>query len=237
MKWNTAISTDTDGEHIIRGQKLSNLMQNHTFTEVVFLLMVKRFPTEGERKLFNMLLISSAEHGVAAPSVFSARVAASVGNTVNAALAAGLLASGQWHGGAVEACAKLLESEVTAEHVVAQVLEGTLRLPGFGHKTYKDVDPRAEMLLDTAIAGNISGQHTKKALEIRDLLKTAGKPLLINIDGAMAALLCDMGFSSKIVNGVFLLGRVSGILAHIDEELTNEKPYRRLDAEDITYTG
>jgi len=237
MKWRTAISTDKDGEHYIRGEKLSDLMQQRTFTEVAFLLTQKRFPSAAEARLFDMLLVSSVEHGVAAPSIFSARTAASVGNPLNAALAAGLLASGQWHGGAVEGCAKLLQSDTSAEDLVATALAGESRLPGFGHKVYKDVDPRAELLIHEAQTLSLAGTATAKARAMVEALKTQGKPLPLNIDGAMAALLSDLGFDWRITNGCFLLGRVAGMIAHIAEELENEKPYRRLDADDIMYTG
>ncbi len=235
MKWTTAISTDEGGEHLIWGEKLSALMQEKTFTESTFLLLTKRLPTQKELKMFDMLLISSIEHGIAAPSIFSARVSASVGNPLNATLAAGLLATGQWHGGAVEKCAYYLQSDTTAEDIVTRALAQKERLPGFGHKVYKDKDPRAEELLEAATKLGIAGTHTQKVRAMTEALQ-AHKPLALNIDGAMAAILSDMGFSWRIVNGCFLLGRLVGMMAHIDEELTNEKPYRRLDDTDITYT-
>lgn len=237
MKWTTAISTDKAGEHIIWGEKLSTLMQEKTFTESVFLLLTKRLPTQKESKMLDMLLISSIEHGIAAPSIFSARVSASVGNPLNAALASGLLATGQWHGGAVEKCAYHLQSEATAKDIVTHAFVQKERLPGFGHKVYKDKDPRAEELLDAATRLEIAGVHTKKVRAIAEEIKNHNKSLALNIDGAMAAILSDMGFSWRIVNGCFLLGRLVGMMAHIEEELIHEKPYRRLDDTDITYTG
>lgn len=236
MKWTTAISTDKEGEHLIWGEKLSALMQEKTFTESTFFLLTKRLPTQKELKMFDMLLISSIEHGIAAPSIFSARVSASVGNPLNATLAAGLLATGEWHGGAVEKCAYHLQSNTSAEDIVTHALAQKERLPGFGHKIYKDKDPRAEELLEAATKLGIAGVHTQKVRAMAGALQ-AHKPLALNIDGAMAAILSDMGFSWRIVNGCFLLGRLVGMMAHIDEELANEKPYRRLDDTDIIYTG
>lgn len=67
------------------------------------------------------------------------------------------------------------------------------RLPGFGHKVYKDKDPRAEELLEAATKLGVAGTHTQKVRAMAEALQ-AHKPLALNIDGAMAAILSDMGF-------------------------------------------
>ena len=76
MKWNTAISAHKNGELYVRGEALASLMQKHTFPEAAFLLFGNRLPNKDELTLFNMILVSCIEHGVEAPSAFSARVSA-----------------------------------------------------------------------------------------------------------------------------------------------------------------
>jgi len=234
MKWNTAISTHRDGELSIRGTSLSTLMRERTFSEVAFLLFSERLPDEKESRLFDAMLVACAEHGVEAPSAFSARVSASVGNPLHVAAAAGILATGDYHGGAIEEAAELFSTKTT----VADVLASGKRFPGFGHKLYKDVDPRAELLFTLAEELGLSGDYVAHAKSIRDeLARTSGKTLPINIDGALAALLLELKLTPRLGKVLFAFARMPGMIAHILEEVQNEKPYRRLESEDVTYTG
>lgn len=238
MKWNTAISNHQNGELHIRSQALSELMAKHTFTEVIALLLLGKLPTAQVTKMLDMILVSCAEHTVAAPSAFSARVSASAGNPISTAIAAGVLATGPWHGGAIERSGALLYSPVSPKDLVAQALAAGERLSGFGHKLYKDVDPRAEQLLVHAATCNFSGAYLTRLGQLHTELEAqSSKKLPINIDGAIAAILCELGVEPQLMNAFFVLGRIPGIIAHANEERVNEKPYRRLDQEDITYTG
>ena len=99
--WRTAI-VNKDETHIwLRGYDITQLMSRASFASVLFLLHKNRLPTDGEERLFNALLIASADHGSGAPSCATARLAAS-GNreSLSAAVAAGILAIGDVHGGA-----------------------------------------------------------------------------------------------------------------------------------------
>jgi citryl-CoA lyase len=238
MKWKTAISTHKDNELYIRGQALRTLVEKHTFAEVVFLLLGGRMPSAQEATMLNMVLVSCVEHGIEAPSAFSARVSASVGNPLHVALAAGMLATGEWHGGAIENAARYVQSNETPETIVASVRARGERLPGFGHKIYKDKDPRAEMLLEEAKKLGVAGRGVERARALEtQLAQQSGKHLPLNIDGAIAAIITDLGFDWRLGNAFFLLGRAPGIIAHAYEETVNEKPYRRIDESDVSYTG
>lgn len=237
MKWKTAISTKKDGELYVRGTALSTLMQERTFSEVAFLLMGGRLPNQKELALFNMMLVSAAEHGVEVPSGFAPRVAVSVGNPMNAALAAGMLATGDYHGGAIESLAKMLESKRPAEELVEEILKDGGRVPGFGHKVYKDIDPRAALLLAKADELGLARSYIEELHAMDETLKSRGKSLPINIDGALAALMCELGLDYRLGKGLFAFARMPGMMAHALEELQNEKPYRRFEDGDTEYTG
>lgn len=234
MKWNTKISTDKAGERFIRGESLSSLMSEHTFTETIFLLLAERLPNPHERRVFDAMLVAGCEHGVEVPSAFSARVSASVGNPLHVAVASGILSTGDHHGGAVEAAATLLQQKTPVSMVLA---EGK-RFPGFGHKIYKDKDPRAELLFTIATEEGIATEHIAYIRSIeKDLEEQSGRHFPINIDGALAALILGLGLSPALGKSLFVLSRLPGMIAHAHEEQVNEKPYRRFDAEDVTYTG
>lgn len=237
MRWRTAISTKKDGELYIRGLSLTKLLKKHSFVDGAFLLLAERLPKKNERELFDAILLACVEHGVEAPSAFVPRVVASTGNSMNAALAGGMLAIGDWHGGAVEQCAKILQSDVSAEGIVSYALTTRERIPGYGHKVYKDKDPRAEFILSKAKRLKLSGKYCEKVVTIRKLLAKGGKKLPLNIDGAIAAAMSELGMDWRLGKAIFMLGRIPGMVAHAREEMVREKPYRRFEAEDVDYDG
>ena len=146
MKFKTEISKSVDGKHEIKGHNVIDLLSSRSFAEVIFLLLRGDFPNEKEKALLETILVASVEHGVESPSTFVPRVVASTGNDFHVALATGMLSIGKNHGGAGEAAAQLLSSEKSVEEIV----EENRVIPGFGHKTYKDEDPRATAIYKRA---------------------------------------------------------------------------------------
>lgn len=238
MKWRTAISTNKNGELYVRGESLESLIEKHSFTEAVFLLLKGSLPNEKEKKILDAILVAMCEHGIAAPSTFVARVAISTGNPFNSALAAGILAIGDYHGGAIEKCAYYLQSGERAQNIVENVLKDGGRIPGYGHKMYKDSDPRTQTLFKKATELGFNRMYVVRALEIENELHSqTGKKLPLNIDGAVAAIMSEIGIDWKLGKALFVLGRLPGLIAHTYEEMTQEKPYRRLEENDVEYTG
>lgn len=226
-----------DGEVYVRGIALAGLIEKYTFTDGIFLSLAGRMPKKNERELLGTILLACVEHGVEMPSAFVPRVVASTGNSMNAAVAAGVLAVGDWHGGAVEQCAKILQSDVSAENTVTRALATKERVPGYGHKIYKDKDPRAEIIALKAKKLKLYGKYFRKAADIRTLLAKNGKQLPLNIDGALAAAISEMGMDWRLGKAIFALGRMPSMIAHALEEVVREKPYRRFESEDVDYDG
>lgn len=234
MKFITAISTHKNQELYIKGLKLTDLIETHSFAQGIFLLLKGALPTDKEDAMLNTLLIAMMEHGVQAPSSFVSRTVASTGNPVNAALAAGVLAIGEYHGGAIEQCAKLLQSGKSAIDIVNE----TLRMPGYGHKVYKEYDPRTQVIFKKAKELGFHGKFVALAVDIQQALKTkTQKQLALNIDGAVAAVMSEMAIDWRFGKSLFILGRMPGLMAHVHEEMTREKPYRRLDDSEVEYDG
>lgn len=228
MKWRTSISNDKDGEHYVRGEKLDALIESSTFTESIFLILQGKKPSEAEREMLDAILVACIDHGVGVPSSFLPRVVASTGNSINTALAAGVLGVGDYHGGAGENVMKMLQTNEIPE-----------RVPGLGHKTYKTEDPRAEALFKKAEKLGIAETHVAKMREIKKEFEAAhpGKQLPINVDGAIGAILSGMGFDWRMGKALFILGRMPSMIANAVEESINEKPFRRFEDGDIEYTG
>lgn len=238
MKWRTSISTHKGEVLYVRGKKLTEIIEKFSFVETTFLLLKGTLPSKKEARMLDAMLAAMVEHGIAAPSTFVARTAISTGNTFNSALAAGILAIGEHHGGAIERCAYYLSLDNSVENIVEEVLTKGEKLPGFGHKVYKEKDPRAQILFKKAKALEFYGRFAKRALALeKELKRKTSKSLPINIDGAVAALMLELGFDWRLGKAFFVLGRLPGLIAHAQEELTREKPYRRLDEKDIEYDG
>jgi citrate synthase len=237
--WQTAI-VDADATSIrVRGYDIAELMRRGPFAAHVFLLQRGRWPTPDESRLLDALLIASADHGAGAPSCAAARIAAS-GNrgALTAAIAAGVLAIGDEHGGAGELAMRLILRMCQARDSVGQTLEAAAaeivaeskpngrRLPGFGHRLHT-VDPRVAVLFDMSRELGLAGDGIAciEALHAA-LLASASNPLPINIDGAVAATLHDLGFAPEAGKLVFVVARVAGIAAEVGEEHAREKPMR-----------
>lgn len=239
-EWTTKISGEVDGETVIRGYQLTDLISSLNFTQALFLVLKGELPTETEEKMINAILVASIDHGIGAPSTTAARISASVGNDLHTALAAGILSTGKFHGGAVEGAAKVFQNNIdskNAKEVVALFEEKGKRIPGFGHKLY-EVDPRTEALIKLAKKVSFPTKFIDYALEIqKELENKKGKKLPLNIDGIAAAVISEMGFPYQVANAFFLIPRVVGLSAHIAEEQSEEKPVRRLDEDEIEYLG
>lgn len=238
MKWRTAISTHKGGELYIRGEALTKLIDKYSFTEAIFLILKGTVPGKREKEMLDAVLVAPIEHGVEAPSAFVARTVASTGNSMNAALAAGFLATGDWHGGAVEQAARMLQSNKTPAQIVSDALAKKERVSGYGHKLYKDADPRAAAIFAKAKKLKFYGKYVGRAIAIqKELEKQSGKKLALNIDAAIAAVISELGFDWRLGKAFFALGRLPGIIAHAHEEMLNEKPYRRFEESDVEYIG
>ena len=236
--WRTAIVDSRDGHIRIRGYDVTSLMTGKTFTDTIFLLHQGRLPTQPERALLDAILTGVADHGSGAPSCATARLAAS-GNrqSLSAAVAAGLLAVGDDHGGAGSGCMEMIAAGLArvrtdgvslseaADRTVSEARATGKRLPGFGHRIHT-TDPRTQILFDMARAGGIAGDGILFVETLEKAIAQEIKPLPINIDGALAAVLHDMGFPPPFGRLVFLIGRVAGLTAEVAEELAREKPMR-----------
>jgi citryl-CoA lyase len=238
MKWTTKISTHKKGTLYVRGKPLVNFVSKLSFSEMTFFLLKGKMPKPNEAKLLDAILVSCIEHGVEVPSAFVPRVIISTGNEMNVALAGGLLAIGEYHGGAIEKAARYLQSEKSAEEIVKNSLIRKERIPGLGHKIYKVIDPRSDALLRYAKKLKLGGPFVKKAEDIaKEFEKASGKKLALNIDMAIAACMSELDFDYKLGKAFFSLGRLPGMIAHAHEEFTEEKPYRRFEESDVNYKG
>lgn len=236
-KWKTSITGIIDGEAHIHGYRVTDLIDKVSFTDAIWLELKGELPTENEKAMLDAILISTMDNGLGPPSVTNARNSASSGNPMQASVAAGILGIGEFHGGAIEECARLLQMGLAADKLVDKVISSGDRIPGFGHKVYT-TDPRVTQIFAKAKKLGFFGEHCELATKVEQVLEEKkGKKIPINVDGAIAAVVSDMGFDYRLGKGFFIIGRVVGLVAHIFEELVREKPFRRIPSEEIEYDG
>jgi len=164
------------------------------------------------------------EHGLM-PSVIATRLTlAGAPESLQGAVAAGLLGVGDRYGGTAGKCGELGERLLGAndmnQEAAAIVAEHRARkepLPGFGHPIHSGRDPRVDKLL-AMLPENSPALSAMKALE-RALTEVLGKPLVMNVSAALAALMMEAQVPASIMRGVVLIARTAGLVGHALEEM------------------
>ena len=247
-QWKTAITKIQPNRIWVKGYRLDQLMGKVSFPETIYLILKGELPSPAEAKILDAILTAAIDHGATPISTLAARNVASGGASLSAAIAAGVMAIGPHHGGAIEGAMKTFEKAVaamkeglSAAEAAARVLDEAaakgVRLPGFGHRIHTD-DPRTKRLLAMADELGLSDRYVEaaRALEIA-INERSGKRLPLNVDGATAALLGEMGFPPRMANAFFIMARVPGLAAHVLEEMTRERPVRKISPTEHEYDG
>ncbi len=226
----TAISASNPDAIVVRGHDLcADLIGKVSFTDHTWLLVTGKLPTPGQRRVLDAALVAIAEHGLV-PSVTAARMTlAAAPEAIQGAVAAGILGCGSVILGSAESAARFIAGilgnvtirETGAATLAALVEARTARraVPGFGHPLHRKADPRVARLLEVADETAIAGRHVAVARLIEQKLpEVTGKPLVMNVSGAIAAVMLDAGFPLLAVKGVPILARTAGLIAHLLEE-------------------
>ncbi|MBS1797719.1 MAG: citryl-CoA lyase [Acidobacteria bacterium] len=238
----TSISWVEAEKITLRGRRIEELMGNRSYGDVLFLLLIGKSPTPEQSRMLEAIVVSVIDHGVTPPSTIAAVTVANTGGGLSSAVAAGILAINKYHGGAVEdAMAAIgeavelqrtegLDAKPAAEKLVSRYKDNGRRISGFGHR-FHAADPRTIRLFELARELKIAGPFIEQAEVLEKVLtEKTGKNLPINADGAIAACLLEMNFPPKIANGIFIIARVAGLVAHAVEEQEKNPPMRTVDA-------
>ncbi len=246
--WKTAVTNIEPNKIMVRGYKIDELMGKVSYAHMVYLSLKGELPTKEVGDLVDAVLVSSVDHGVTPPSALTAMTVASTGAPLNAAVASGVLAISKFHGGAIENCmGTILEAHkrVTSGKTVKEAVTGILteykaekkRVSGFGHRIHTN-DPRSKKMFELAKKTGIKGEFLEIASAIENCLEeTLGKKLPMNVDGAIAAVLCELDFSPKLANAFFIMARIPGLVAHVYEEQTRQRPMRKIEPSNWEYDG
>lgn len=247
--WSQPVTKVEPNKVAVRGYRIDELMGRVPFSHVVYLVLKGDLPTESQGRVMDAILVSSVDHGGSAPSALAARTVTSGGAPLTTGIAAGIMTINRHHGGAIEGCMRVLleavqrqreqgqDAATVARELMTEYRAQKKRVPGYGHRVHSN-DPRTQRLFDIAEEEGIAGEYVAMGHAIRQAMhEIIGKDLPINVDGAIAAVLCELDFPPEMGNGLFAIARTVGLTAHVFDEIVNQRPMRRISPTAQDYTG
>lgn len=244
----TSIGSSAPDRITVGGRDLAaEVMGRLTLTELAFLLVTRRDPTPGQRRVVDAVLVSLADHGLT-PSALAARLTyTGAPEAIQGAVAAGLLGAGSVFLGPTGDTAFFLADalatvgagefdDASLRHIAAAAVEecraDRRRVPGLGHPVHRDEDPRVPRLYALAAESQLLGPHLRLLAQVAEVHEElTGRHLPINGAGAGGAALVDAGIPPGSVRGFALIARTAGLVAQLAEEA--EQPIGRLLADDV----
>jgi len=235
----TSIGTCDASSITVLGQDLAtDLMGKVGFTDLSYQLLTMRRPTSGQLEVFEAVLVALADHGLTPTAIAARLTLLSAPESIQGALAAGLLGGGSRYLGVTEDCGRFLDQalaparvddavptddagfDALARQAVAARRAAGMFVPGLGHPVHKDGDPRTAVLLAIAESAGCRGPYLRLFEAVgRVVPQILGRVLPLNGAGACGAALCDAGIPVAMLRGVALLARTAGLLGHLAEEL------------------
>jgi succinyl-CoA synthetase alpha subunit len=200
-------------------------------------------------RLIEAIIVASIDHGVTPPSAQATLIASSVRASYEVAVAQGVGAITDVHGGAGEkaavffrlssdrAAAKGVSFEDATRAVIREYIHQGKRVEGMGHRVHTQ-DPRRDVLWQLAEKTGLAGPCVAISRIVEDALREVrGLSLPINVDGVIGAIIADMGLDPRLAKALFIFGRVMGLSAHYFEEVASQPPMRTMVFGDAVYRG
>jgi citrate synthase len=235
-RYPTSIGTSSADSIQLLGHDLAaDMLGTVGFGELAFWLVAMRRPSASELRVFETVLVALADHGFT-PSALAARLTLTgAPESLQGALAAGILGGGSRFLGVTEDCGRFLASVLRSAGAVPEVDAGfdTLAreavercrsagqlVPGLGHPTHKVQDPRTPVIIGIAAEEGLRGPHLRLFEAVgRVHPSILGRTLPLNGAGVCGAALADLGLPPELLRGFALLARCAGLLGHLAEEM------------------
>ena len=217
---------------VVRGHDLAGeLLGKASLGDVAFLELKGRLPTQQESVVFNAITVTLVEHGMT-PSAIAARLTYyGAPESLQGAVAAGLLGMGDRFGGSAEAAARMLQDAFgeaappadlrpLATEIVNRHRGNKQPIAGLGHPVHKPVDPRTPKLFAIAAENGLSGRYVALMQLVGDeATRQYGRTLPVNATGAIGAIASELGIPWRVCRGLAVMARAIGLVAHLQEEM------------------
>jgi len=236
----TALGASTSTTIRLLGHDLAEeIMGTVGFGELAFWLTTQKRPTPGQTRVFESVLAALADHGFTPTAIITRLTYLSAPDSVQGALAAGLLGGGSRFLGVTQDTGLFLNDVVAnlgADHVptrdeewdslalsvISKERHDGRFIPGLGHHVHKIEDPRTARLMQIASEEGQFGPHLQLFAAIgRVHPQILGKKLPLNGAGVCGAALVDLGLPLELLRGFALLARTAGLIGQLAEELRN----------------
>lgn len=218
---------DAHSIHIREHDLVNELMGHVSFTEMIYLQLTGKRANTLQVKVLDVVLVTLMEHGHTPSSIVARQIYDSTPEAMQSAIAAGILGVGGTFIGTMEGAALVIDQLLadpanmrqTARDIAQSHFDQRKPLPGFGHPFHKPDDPRSPRLFEVARSHGAEGKHID-ALQLlsEEVDRVYGKHLTINVTGAVAAVLGEIGIPQKIMRGLAVVSRAAGLVGHIHEE-------------------
>jgi len=217
---------------VVRGHDLAEeLIGKVSLGDMAFLELKGRLPTKKESIVFNAIAVTLVEHGMTSSAIAARLTYFGAPESVQGAVAAGLLGMGDRFGGPVEGAARLLQEALldvppgadlrpVASRIVAEHRESKRQIGGLGHPVHKEADPRTPKLFAIAAENGFSGRHVElMQLVAEEASRAYGRHLPVNATGAIGAIASELEIPWRVCRGLAVMARAIGLVAHIQEEI------------------
>jgi citrate synthase len=226
------MGSSTADRIVVRGHDLvEDLIGKVSLGDMAFLELKGRLPNQQESTVFNALAVTLVEHGLT-PSAIAARLTYfGAPESMQGAVAAGLLGIGDRFGGSVEEAARTLQEALAgsgasadldglAQRIVAAHKEKKRPIAGLGHPIHKLIDPRTTKLFALASENGLSGRYVQlmQAISV-EAGRSHGRGLPVNATGAIGAIASELDIPWRVSRGLAVMARAIGLVGHIQEEL------------------
>ena len=228
----TRIGTPTSDttRFCMRGKDvLSEVLGKKSFSETFYFIVTGRELPPERVRVFDACMIVLMDHGLTPTALVARLVHDSLGDDIQLPMVAGAMMVGNKFAGTMAGAGALYAEGVAqdggdrewAAGVVQRHREQRKFIPGYGHPYYYPTDPRADRIFAIAEEGDVGGRYIALARLLGDeIAKARGKPLTLNVTGALGAVLNELEFPVEVMRSVAAVGRAAGLIAHIREEMT-----------------
>ena len=246
----SSMGSSTADRITVRGHDLvEDLIGKVSLGDMAFLELKGRLPSREESTVFNALAVTLVEHGMTPSAIATRLTYFGAPESLQGAVAAGLLGIGDRFGGSVEEAARTLQealeeagtspdTSALARQVVATHKESKRPIAGLGHPIHKPIDPRTPRLFAIAADNGFSGRFVQLMEAISaEATRSYGRELPVNATGAIGAIASELEIPWRVTRGLAVMARAIGLVAHVQEEL--EEPlaaeiWSRIDEESST---
>ena len=223
-------TSDTNRFRMRGRDVLTEILGEKSFSETFYLLVTGRELPDNYARTFDACMVILMDHGITPTALVARMVHDSLPDDVQLPMIAGTMMVGNKFAGTMAGAGSIFKEGIEAggdprefaQSVIARHKEQKKFIPGYGHPYYFPTDPRADRMFQIAHEGGVDGKYIELArILAEEIEKSRGKPLTLNVTGALGAVLNEVGFPVEVMRAVAAVGRAAGLIGHVYEEMNN----------------